>query len=298
MLNLRKTAHLTPCCTANHVRHCSTVAANLRRKWQRRRALLEGTNGTNEILFVYSQNVYHGLAARLDEQELSDVIASNEVAKVTPNCLIQLGPEEVTSESAPSARSTFAGVANQENPPSWGLDRIDARFGLDDNYTHGTADGSGTVVYVLDTGVRISHTDFGGRAQAGWAAGCQTGYESLCGSDYFLGGDVDATCSGHGTHCASTIAGKDYGVAKAATVVAVQVLSCQGSGSMAGVLAGIDWSVQESNKHAGKSVISMSLGGTRSDEENNAVANAHAVSCKLFGREGVLCRERVRDGGE
>ena len=264
-----------------------SFAAGLRARWRHRR-LQEGKGGRNEVLYVYS--VVSALAARLDDEELTEVLASNEVEKVSPNCRIQLSPEEnppaggdrrLSESVAPAA----AHVSFQENPP-WGLDRIDARSGLDNNYTYGTADGTGTVVYVLDTGVRTSHIDFGGRAQPGFSAQCETGTESSCGTNWVYQGVVGAGCSGHGTHCASTIAGKDYGVAKGATIVAVQVLDCTGSGTGATVLAGINWAVLESTKHTGRSVISMSLGGSVSAEENAAVEAAHQAGISVVVAAG------------
>ena len=88
------------------------------------------------------------------------------------------------------------------------------------------------MIYILDTGVRITHGDFGGRAKAGWSAGCPTGSESECGDaerGWLFEGVVTADksqCNGHGTHCASTAGGSDYGVAECTTIVTVQVLSC------------------------------------------------------------------------
>ena len=128
---------------------------------------------------------------------------------------------------------------------------------------------------ILDTGVRISHDDFGGRALAGYSSGCPTGNEAACGSSYVYQGVVlGSSCHGHGTHCASTAAGTTYGVAKSALIVTVQVLSCQGSGSLAGILAGIDWAVTDALQRRQKAVISMSLGGGFSQTENDAIARA------------------------
>ncbi len=115
----------------------------------------------------------------------------------------------------------------QTNPPSWGLDRIDKRaYQLDNSYTY-TTTASNVHAYVLDTGVRISHTDFGGRASYG----------------YNFVDDTTAAddCNGHGTHVAGSIGGTKYGVAKGVQIVSVRVLKCDGTGDTATVIAGVDW---------------------------------------------------------
>src|SRR6185312_15159811 len=119
-------------------------------------------------------------------------------------------------------------TTTQSSPQSWGLDRID-QIGrpLSGSYTYPTSGGAGVTAYVLDTGIRTSHTDFGGRARSGYD---------------FVSNDSDATdCNGHGTHVAGTIGGTTYGVAKQVDVVAVRVLDCAGSGSYTGIIAGINW---------------------------------------------------------
>ena len=99
-------------------------------------------------------------------------------------------------------------------------------------------------------------------------------------------GVASSTCSGHGTHCASTAAGATYGVAKSATIVTVQVLSCSGTGSGAGVIAGIDWAVDDAGKRSQKAVISMSLGGGFSASENQAIATAVAQDVVVVAAAG------------
>ncbi|MFE2531566.1 S8 family peptidase [Streptomyces sp. NPDC059371] len=150
-------------------------------------------------------------------------------------------------------------LGTQTNAP-WGLDRIDqTNLPLSGTYTSPDDGGSGSTVYVLDTGVRITHQDIAGRASYGW--------------DFV---DNDATAQdgyGHGTFVATVAAGTTYGVAKKAKVVAVRVLGNDGSGTTAGVIAGVDWITAN---HVANSVANVSLGGGASTSLDNAVKNSIA----------------------
>jgi subtilisin family serine protease len=147
-------------------------------------------------------------------------------------------------------------AATQTNPPSWGLDRIDQRnLPLNSRYTYPTT--AATVhAYIIDTGIRFSHTTFGGRATSGF--------------DAIDGGRAD-DCHGHGTHVAGTVGGSQYGVAKAVRLVAVRVLNCAGSGTTAQVVAGINWVTSHAIKPA---VANMSLGGGISPSLDSAVTRS------------------------
>jgi subtilisin family serine protease len=143
--------------------------------------------------------------------------------------------------------------ATQTNPP-WGLDRIDQRNRpLSGTYTYNWT-GSGVRVYVIDTGIRTSHTQFGGRASNVF--------------DAFGGNGQD--CHGHGTHVSGTVGGSTYGVAKSSLLRGVRVLDCNGSGSNSGVIAGVDWVRQN---HIAPAVANMSLGGGISSAVDTAVNN-------------------------
>ncbi|MEV4662465.1 S8 family serine peptidase [Micromonospora echinofusca] len=144
----------------------------------------------------------------------------------------------------------------QTNPPSWGLDRIDQRaLPLNSSYTYPNT-ASNVHAYIIDTGIRFSHSDFGGRAVSGY--------------DAVDGGSAD-DCNGHGTHVAGTVGGSAYGVAKGVQLVGVRVLNCQGSGTNAGVIAGVDWVTANAVKPA---VANMSLGGGANTTLDTAVRNS------------------------
>jgi subtilisin family serine protease len=157
---------------------------------------------------------------------------------------------------APAAPTTTPVVA-----ASWGLDRIDQRaLPLDGNVTRRQT-GLGVTTYIIDTGVYAGHSEFIGRVATGFSA--------------VSDGNGTEDCQGHGTHVAGTVAGSTYGVAPQATVVPVRVLDCSGSGSTAGVIAGIDWMI--AHHTAGTpAVANLSLGGGYSPAMNAAVARAVA----------------------
>ncbi|MGM1062736.1 S8 family serine peptidase, partial [Saccharothrix sp. Mg75] len=149
-------------------------------------------------------------------------------------------------------------AADQPNPPSWGLDRVDQRdLPLNANYGYATT-APNVHAYVVDTGIRASHQDFGGRASF----------------DVNTTGDGnDTDCNGHGTHVAGTVGGTAHGVAKGVRLHGVKVLSCSGSGTIAGVVAGVDWVTANAVKPA---VANMSLGGGANDALDAAVRNSIA----------------------
>ncbi len=156
---------------------------------------------------------------------------------------------------------TVTADATQSNPP-WGLDRIDQRnLPLNAIYTFNWT-GAGVRAYIIDTGIRTAHTQFGGRASNVF--------------DAFGGNGQD--CNGHGTHVAGTVGGSTFGVAKSALLRGVRVLNCSGSGSNSGVIAGVDF---VRLNHIAPAVANMSLGGGASSALDTAVNNLHNANVTI-----------------
>ncbi|MFJ9521185.1 S8 family peptidase [Kitasatospora sp. NPDC101801] len=183
----------------------------------------------------------NGFAARLSEAQAKRLAADPAVAVVSQN-------------------RTFHADTTQPNPPSWGLDRIDQKsLPLNSSYSYPDTAGEGVTAYIIDTGVRISHGEFGGRAS--------NGYDAIDNDNVAQDGN------GHGTHVAGTVAGSSYGVAKKAKIVAVRVLDNSGSGTTEQVVAGIDWVTAHAVKPA---VANLSLGGGVDDVLDAAVRRSIA----------------------
>jgi subtilisin family serine protease len=172
-------------------------------------------------------NVLSGFSAAMSASKAKALAADPRVAYVEQNSTVRLN--------------------DTQSNATWGIDRVDQRnLPLSKTYTYNTS-ASNVNAYIIDTGIRTSHSEFGGRASVG--------------TDTVGGGQNGQDCQGHGTHVAGTVGGKNYGVAKSVNLIAVRVLDCQGSGTTAGVIAGIDWVTANAKKPA---VANMSLGGSAS----------------------------------
>jgi subtilisin family serine protease len=193
-----------------------------------------------KIRHTYS-SALNGYALKVSSAQAKRLAADPKVASVTQDTTVSL-------------------KHTQQDPPSWGLDRIDQDdHPLDRSYTWPESAGAGVHVYVVDSGLRTSHQEFGGRASSGW--------------DFVDNDPVAQDANGHGTHVAGTAVGATYGVAKKAEVVGVRVLDGEGGGTTASVIAGIDWVAKNAKKPA---VANLSLGGAANPQLDAAVRNAIA----------------------
>jgi aqualysin 1 len=188
-----------------------------------------------DVGFVY-QHALEGYSALVSAGSLDDLRADSRVAYVERDSLVH-------------ASTTQTGA-------TWGIDRIDqANLPLSGTYTY-TNTGAGVTAYIIDTGIRKTHSQFGGRA--------------VHGADTTAAGLTSDDCNGHGTHVAGTVGGSVHGVAKGVRLVAVRVLDCAGVGLNSWVIAGVDW-VTGNHAAGAPAVANMSLGGGKSTALEQAV---------------------------
>ncbi|KLU87155.1 cuticle-degrading protease [Magnaporthiopsis poae ATCC 64411] len=201
--------------------------------------LMSGIEKTHDF------DALNGFAAQLSDDELKALESSPEVDYIEQNAEVSIN-SYVTQSGA-----------------TWGLARLSSSKTGSTSYTYDDSAGKGVCAYILDTGIRVTHNEFGGRAI--WATNT-----------------IDSATTdgnGHGTHVAGTVAGTTYGVAKAATLYAVKVLNNSGGGTTASVIAGLNYVVTDSPKRSCPKgvVVNMSLGGGNSPSLNaaaRAVVNA------------------------
>ncbi|KAK0750708.1 peptidase S8/S53 domain-containing protein [Schizothecium vesticola] len=190
---------------------------------------------------VYRSKKFKGFSADLNSAGVKAVQALPEVEYIEQNAIFSIND-----------------VVTQTDVP-WGLARISSRTKDATTYSYDSSAGAGTCSYVIDTGIYVQHTQFEGRA---------TFLANFAGDNRLEDGN------GHGTHVAGTIGGKDYGVAKKTQLFAVKVLNSGGSGTTAGVIAGIDFVTTDAPNRScpNGTVANMSLGGGKSASINAAAA--------------------------
>jgi subtilisin family serine protease len=187
------------------------------------------------------RNVFTGFAADLSAAAVAELTANSNVESIELDSIVSISADQAD--------------------PTWGLDRIDQRaLPLNNTYSYANS-GAGVTAYVVDTGILATHSEFTGRVATGFTA--------------ISDGRGTTDCHGHGTHVAGTVGGTTFGVAKSVTLVPVRVMSCAGSGSASGVIAGIDWIIGD-HQAGVPAVANMSIGGPSSVALNAAVARGVA----------------------
>jgi subtilisin family serine protease len=187
----------------------------------------------------------NGFSARLTPGQVSALRADPDVAYISPNHRFGL---DIRQLQAP-----------------WGLDRIDQRNRpLDAVYDYNRI-GTGVTVYVIDSGIRATHSEFGGRVVAGY--------------DAYYEDEVESTddCVGHGTHVAATVGSGAYGVAKGVQIVPVKVFGCSPWTSTDVIVSGVDWVTSHHSGHYLPAVANMSLGGPPDYVMDYVVSNSIAT---------------------
>ncbi|ORZ15658.1 peptidase S8/S53 domain-containing protein [Absidia repens] len=214
---------------------------------------LHPSSSSHGVRHVYNTASLKGYSGKFDASTLDAIRSSEDVAYIEKDSVVY--------------------ASEMQRTAPWGLARISHHDALTlrtfNKYIHNPEGGEGVKVYVIDTGINVNHDDFDGRAIWGKT---------------IPQGDSDEDGNGHGSHCAGTIAGKTYGVAKKAHPVAVKVLRSNGSGSNSDVLAGVSWATEahlqdaENARSSGKAykgaVANMSLGGGKSPSLDRVVDGA------------------------
>lgn len=199
---------------------------------------------------IHEFGEYRGALVRLTDEELFMVQQMEGVSHIEPN--------------------TVARMFGEQSPATWGIDRSDQRSGTNNIYRwRDDAAGQGVGIYVLDTGIFTDHSDFNGRAS--YVADCYSLLGLACETANGTPGDPQ----GHGTHCAGTVGSTTYGIAKNATLFNIRVLSALGTGSIGGIVNGVNFAVN--HNFNGVKIISMSLGGGAAAALDNAVNAAFNV---------------------
>lgn len=243
--------------------------------------VIQGSQGGNLSVAVISEPSRTAEAVRSTEpiQPVKDELEP-EVFVQEPSVSVQpetnldsssqiVAPKAIktAADMARTANETiFTTMASQVGAP-WGLDKLD---GTRDNTYNYISDGTGVRVYIVDTGVDATHREFGSRVIDGYDA---------------FGENLEQTdCDGHGTHVAGIVAGNYYGVAKAATIVPVRVMDCNGVGNTTTLTSGINWIL--ANHSGGVGIVNMSIGGRKDDLVDSAVSKLISAGMVVVAAAG------------
>lgn len=231
------------------------------------------TTGTKNYIVRFADNATEADVNRLVTLKNGRVLPNRRFSRTFNGAVVELTPRAardlcllndaslqwVEEDQALTVTPITASVQqmNTVASNSWGRDRIDQRSGTNNTYSYIT-DGAGVDIYIVDTGILATHSQFGGRV----ATGFSTIADAIGTSD----------CNGHGTHVAGTAAGSTLGVAPAANLIPVRVLDCNGGGTVSGVIAGIEWAI--GHHTTTPAVMNLSLGAGKSDSLNAAIDRA------------------------
>jgi aqualysin 1 len=208
------------------------------------------------VLHLYKQAL-NGFTIRLGEQEAQELSLDERVEYVEEDSLLSLNQITMTAcNGKPASDNHVPNCVTQQSPPSQ-LDRLGQASGTLDSFYTQSGTGKDINVYIMDTGILTTHTDFQGRATAVY--------------DAINDGNGSTDCNGHGTFVAGLVGGYMYGVAKEANLKSVRVLDCSGNGSTSNIIAAIDWISANAPR---PSVVNMSFGGAASTALDSAVQGA------------------------
>ncbi|KAL2133242.1 hypothetical protein VTI74DRAFT_2707 [Chaetomium olivicolor] len=224
--------------------HQSSVIKTIAKRNIGKRSPMTG-NLLSTTVKTFRVNAWRAMALEADDLMINEIYAAKEVSYIEQDAYVKVNARQVQAQAVP------------------GLARLSHAQAGSKGYVFDSSAGQGITVYVVDTGIRVTHEEFEGRATFG---------------ANFID-NVNTDQNGHGSHVAGTIGGKTFGVAKKVNLIAVKVLGADGSGTNSGVIDGMQFVAQDAaaSGRSGKAVMNMSLGGSFSRAVNSAINNIEAA---------------------